>query len=264
MLGAVEVGMLRALFERDVRPDLVLGTSIGAFNGALVAQSARRRRGRAAHRAVAVDEQRPRGGVRRPSAPHRPPGGRLGHPPVVRRAAAAATRGAARRPHLRGAAGDLPGLRGQHRALGRALVHQRPGRGRRGRQRRGPGAAAARRGGRRALPRRRHRQLGPAGPGRRARRHPGLRAAGRPTRPAAHPTEATVGGGAGLVRDRPPAPVRPGAGRAPGLGRVPRPAGPRHVGPRRHACWAAATSPAYRRASTRRTTPPWPTSTSTL
>ena len=37
VLGAVEVGMLRALFERDLVPDLVLGTSIGAFNGALVA-----------------------------------------------------------------------------------------------------------------------------------------------------------------------------------------------------------------------------------
>src|SRR3954454_9125948 len=37
VLGAVEVGMLRALFERGVAPDLVLGTSIGAFNGALVA-----------------------------------------------------------------------------------------------------------------------------------------------------------------------------------------------------------------------------------
>jgi NTE family protein len=37
VLGAVEVGMLRALLERDLRPDLVLGTSIGAFNGALVA-----------------------------------------------------------------------------------------------------------------------------------------------------------------------------------------------------------------------------------
>ena len=34
VLGAVEVGMLRALFERDLVPDLVLGTSIGAFNGA--------------------------------------------------------------------------------------------------------------------------------------------------------------------------------------------------------------------------------------
>lgn len=38
VLGAVEVGMLRALFERGQRPDLVLGTSIGAMNGALVAQ----------------------------------------------------------------------------------------------------------------------------------------------------------------------------------------------------------------------------------
>jgi len=37
VLGAVEVGMLRALFRADVKPDLVIGTSIGAVNGALVA-----------------------------------------------------------------------------------------------------------------------------------------------------------------------------------------------------------------------------------
>jgi NTE family protein len=37
LLGAVEVGMLRALFDADVRPDLILGTSVGALNGALVA-----------------------------------------------------------------------------------------------------------------------------------------------------------------------------------------------------------------------------------
>src|SRR3954454_8848233 len=30
--------MLRALLEREIRPDLVLGTSIGALNGALVAR----------------------------------------------------------------------------------------------------------------------------------------------------------------------------------------------------------------------------------
>ncbi len=35
--GAVEVGMLRALVERGLRPDLVLGTSVGALNGALYA-----------------------------------------------------------------------------------------------------------------------------------------------------------------------------------------------------------------------------------
>jgi NTE family protein len=38
VLGAVEVGMLRALFEAGVRPDLVLGTSVGALNGAMVAR----------------------------------------------------------------------------------------------------------------------------------------------------------------------------------------------------------------------------------
>ncbi len=38
VLGAVEVGMLRALFEAEVTPELVLGTSIGAVNGALVAR----------------------------------------------------------------------------------------------------------------------------------------------------------------------------------------------------------------------------------
>jgi NTE family protein len=38
-LGAVQVGMLRALVEFGVRPDLVLGTSVGALNGAVLAAS---------------------------------------------------------------------------------------------------------------------------------------------------------------------------------------------------------------------------------
>jgi NTE family protein len=37
VLGAAEVGMLRALHERDITPDLVVGTSVGAINGVLVA-----------------------------------------------------------------------------------------------------------------------------------------------------------------------------------------------------------------------------------
>ena len=37
LLGAHEVGMLRALAEAGIRPDLVVGTSIGALNGVLVA-----------------------------------------------------------------------------------------------------------------------------------------------------------------------------------------------------------------------------------
>ena len=37
VLGAVQVGMVRALFRAGIRPDLVIGTSVGAVNGALVA-----------------------------------------------------------------------------------------------------------------------------------------------------------------------------------------------------------------------------------
>ena len=37
VLGAVEVGMLRALLRGGYRPDVVVGTSIGAVNGVLVA-----------------------------------------------------------------------------------------------------------------------------------------------------------------------------------------------------------------------------------
>lgn len=37
VLGAYEVGMLRALVDADIRPDLVVGTSVGAINGAMVA-----------------------------------------------------------------------------------------------------------------------------------------------------------------------------------------------------------------------------------
>jgi NTE family protein len=36
-MGAAEVGMLHALLERDVTPDLVVGTSVGALHGAMVA-----------------------------------------------------------------------------------------------------------------------------------------------------------------------------------------------------------------------------------
>ncbi|MGW4791077.1 patatin-like phospholipase family protein [Nonomuraea sp. NPDC004297] len=37
VLGAHEVGMLRALDEAGIRPDLVVGTSVGALNGAVIA-----------------------------------------------------------------------------------------------------------------------------------------------------------------------------------------------------------------------------------
>ena len=36
-LGAMQAGMLHALYERGIRPDLIVGTSAGALNGAFVA-----------------------------------------------------------------------------------------------------------------------------------------------------------------------------------------------------------------------------------
>ena len=37
MLGGYQVGMLRALLERDIKPDLVIGTSVGSIQGAILA-----------------------------------------------------------------------------------------------------------------------------------------------------------------------------------------------------------------------------------
>src|SRR5213075_1328894 len=36
-LGAVQIGMLQALFERHITPDLLVGCSVGALNAAAVA-----------------------------------------------------------------------------------------------------------------------------------------------------------------------------------------------------------------------------------
>jgi NTE family protein len=36
-LGAVQAGMLRALYEREIAPELIVGTSVGAVNGAFIA-----------------------------------------------------------------------------------------------------------------------------------------------------------------------------------------------------------------------------------
>jgi NTE family protein len=36
-LGAIQVGMLRALYERAIEPDVIVGTSAGAMNGAFIA-----------------------------------------------------------------------------------------------------------------------------------------------------------------------------------------------------------------------------------
>ena len=40
-LGAIQVGMLRALYERGIEPDLIVATSAGAINGAFIATGRR-------------------------------------------------------------------------------------------------------------------------------------------------------------------------------------------------------------------------------
>jgi NTE family protein len=48
-LGAVQVGMLQALAERDIPPDLVAGTSVGSLNGAVLAADPRGAANRLSH-----------------------------------------------------------------------------------------------------------------------------------------------------------------------------------------------------------------------
>ena len=58
LLGAVEVGMVRALLEHDITPDLVLGTSVGALNGAYlaarIAGASQAEAGREGHRVASI------------------------------------------------------------------------------------------------------------------------------------------------------------------------------------------------------------------
>jgi NTE family protein len=36
-LGSIQAGMLQALYEREIRPDVIVGTSVGAINGGFIA-----------------------------------------------------------------------------------------------------------------------------------------------------------------------------------------------------------------------------------
>ena len=48
-LGAVQVGMLQALSERDAPPDIVTGTSVGSLNGVVLAMDPRSAANRLSH-----------------------------------------------------------------------------------------------------------------------------------------------------------------------------------------------------------------------
>ena len=197
----------------SIRPDLVLGTSIGAVNGALVAADPteavtdRLVRLWASPEASEVYGDSVARQLRRFAARthlHSPVPLRrllereLGDEADVRRAER--SRSGAARP----ASSAPPSTGSTAGPLVEAVLASR--------QRAGPAAAGADR--RRALRRRRHRQLDPDRRGGRGRRQVHLRAAGGPDRAAADPAAPAVGGGAGGVRDRPAAPVRPGDGGA--------------------------------------------------
>ena len=115
--------MLRALSEAGIRPDLVVGTSIGAVNGAFVAADPDAGGG-TARRPVA--RRVPRRGVQRDRPRPGGPAGALGHPPARDRAAAQAPRRQAARQGLRGPPAAVPLRRRQHRGRDGALVQQRP------------------------------------------------------------------------------------------------------------------------------------------
>ena len=157
MLGAHEVGMLRALAERGVHPDIVLGTSVGAINGAFFA---------ADPTLAGVERlselwresnwsERSRGAALRRLTTLARSGTHLESLSEMRERLVALLPGRAHR----GAPGALPVRGGLDRASGRALVRPRPPGGRRPGLVRGAGHPPACADRRRALHRRRDRQL---------------------------------------------------------------------------------------------------------
>ena len=261
--------MLRALLERDIVPDLVLGTSVGALNGAMVARQPRRSRsstgsptcGPRPRRARDVYGDRPLRTVRRAvstgthiysSGPLR---ARLEEElgdatfedlPVRVRASA---RPASSAPPSTGSP-PARSCRRSSRAPPCPACSRRPRRDRAGVEHFLDGGLVN------SIPVGRAVELGADAD---------LRAPGGPDRPSAHGAQAAVGGRAGELRGRPPPPLHARHGR-----RSP-------TASRRTSCPRAARRPATTRcaptatsrqrpghASTRRTTPRAPTSTAQL
>ena len=133
--------MLRALLDAGVRPDLVVGTSVGAINGAVLAACPAAEVADRLESSVALAGGRR--GVRRR---HGRPAARAGahpHRRALRGTAAPALVARARRPPHRGPAGAVPVLRRAHRGRRGALVRPRAGGRRRPRLGRGARPAPA-------------------------------------------------------------------------------------------------------------------------
>ena len=196
--------MLQALAEAGIRPDLVVGTSIGALNGAFVAADpsgaaarlSRMWQGEELRLAFSEKLLEPDG-----------PAGPFGHAPALPGAAGPDTGRRAARQRLRGPQAAVPVRGGGHRERERAVV-QLAGRWcpRSWPRARCPGCCCWSRP-RGALLRRRSCRFDPGRAGSDAGGRQRVRAAGGADREPARDTEAAVGGGTGGVRDRAQAPV---------------------------------------------------------
>ncbi len=235
-LGAIQVGMLRALAERDIVPDVVLGCSVGALNGAGFALEPDDRGDRRARCALGGVRRQRDAVVAHPLGGPAPPQGCVAaqqrRPPERPRAAPRACEA------VRGARTSVP-VRRRRRGRGhRTMVRRRrPDRGDPG-LRGAPGGLPARDDRRSALRRRRRGGQRADRPRRGARVPHDLRPAGRAPRSARH-------------RDPPPA--RRCAARVLGGPQQPlrtRPGQPARTGRRRRAATGRAAGPALRRLRT--------------
>ena len=127
----------RALLERDIVPDVIVGCSAGAFNGATIAASPSLRGRRAARGDLGVAPRR-RGVPRGPAvAGVEPP--HPGRPPLLQPGPAGHLRAGRHRRHLRGAGDPAAGGGRRPRHRRRGGVRPRPARARAARQRRAAG-----------------------------------------------------------------------------------------------------------------------------
>ena len=215
--GAAEVGMLRALLEQGITPDLILGTSVGAINGAALARNPDLE---GARRLARLWEELTVEGSSAARSSHAPPPWSRPrthlHPHGPMRTMMREEFGSARIEDL-----AVP-FQCVAASIERAREHwfiSRPARGRRAGELCSAGPAACGPDRRRALPRRRPGRQHPCRPGPGSRREDRLRAPGRAGRDAVACPEATMGGGDDLLRDRARASLLDHDGAAPG-GRV--------------------------------------------
>ena len=124
--GIAQVGMLRALLERGIQPDVIVGTSAGALNGAAIATSPDPREGRPSRTGVVQPHRR--AGVPRRSHPQGLERASPGRPPHRQRRTSGRDRPSGARDVVRGARGAAARCRSRPHHGRRARLRQRSAR----------------------------------------------------------------------------------------------------------------------------------------